>query len=281
MTTSTPTVRVDISNYTGKDTLMRLLREEYAHTLQMLAGATDADLAKQTPCDAWTVRDLAGHLTDAAFAYNGYFRRERNGYPVGEPLGMRSYSEALEKTAFHFADDDKWELLARLDAQVQALFAEFDALTEDEWAGRLIPHRFVGPVPAFMMATFQLMDYSVHNWDFETALGRPARVQDESAETLVPYMFGLWNLCFDPELATDFDAVVGVEITSAAVPDHWTVTIADGTFTFASGAPESADATFRFTASDFCLDAYQREQRGEATGAPQVIEKFRRLFFTV
>ncbi|MGH3517314.1 MAG: maleylpyruvate isomerase family mycothiol-dependent enzyme [Haloechinothrix sp.] len=281
MTTTTPSARVDISQFSGKETLMRLLRQEYGHTLEMLVAAGEEDLGKQTPCEAWRVRDLAGHLVDVAFSYNGYFRQQRNGYPQAEPLGMRVYARALEKSALLYLGSGKWELLSRMDSQVDTLFRTFDALTEQEWAGLLIPHKYVGPVPAFMMATFQLMDYSVHNWDFEMALGHEARVDDESAETLVPYMFGLWQLCFEPERAGDASMTVGVEITSGPQPDHWTVTIENGTFAYVPGKALEPGATFRFAARDFCLDAYQREQRGEAHGDPAVIEKFRSLFFTV
>jgi hypothetical protein len=194
---------------------------------------------------------------------------------------MKVYAEALEKSAHICDDSGKWELLSRMDSQVETLFTTLDALTEDEWTGRLIPHKYVGPVPAFMMATFQLMDYSVHNWDFEKALGHEAKVDEESADTLVPYMFGLWSICFDPELAADTTLRIGVDITSSREPDHWTVEIADGAFSYAPGTPSDPHATFAFEARDFCLDAYQREQRGMAEGDPQAIQQFRSLFFTV
>lgn len=281
MTTMSTPVRVDISSYEGKPTLMRLLRQEYARTLAMLEAADEADFNNPTPCEAWRVRELAGHLLDVAISYSGYFRHARNEYAGSEPLGMRVYARELEQSA-HISDgSDKNELLARMDSQVDALFTTFEELTEEEWTGKLIPHKYVGPVPAFMMATFQLMDYSVHNWDFEVALGHEAQVDEECANTLVPYMFGLWQICFDAEAAAKSNLTIGVELTSSPVPDHWTVNIADGSFAFAPGEPTDADATFSFSAKDFCLDAYQRGRKGETDGDPAAIEKFRSMFFTV
>jgi uncharacterized protein (TIGR03083 family) len=277
-TMSSAPVRVDISQYAGKETLLRLIRQEYQSSLEMLTSCSDEEWNAQTPCDMWQVRDLAGHLLDASFSYLGYFKQGEHGWPTEEPRGMLAYGDALGKSALAFRDVYRWELLGRLDACNELLFDYFDRLGEADWMGRLIPHKWVGPVPSFMMATFQLMDYSVHNWDLRRALGRRAEVDEESANTLVPFMFGLMQLCFSPERAADVDLTIGVEI---APEDHWTVRVSGGTLTYAPGRAEQPNASFSFPCNEFCLDVYQRIQGGQASGDQASIDRFRQLFFTI
>lgn len=279
ITPSAPT-RIDVTAFSGKDHLLGLIREEYSHTLEMVTATSEQEWDLPTPCSMWQVRDLVGHLLDVSFSYIGYFKQGERGWPTQEPKGMRAYGAGLGKSALLYHDLHKWEALSRLDACNELLFGYFDRLTEDEWSGRLVPHGWVGPVPAFMMAAFQLMDYSVHNWDFRKALGREATVHPGSANTLTPFMFGLMQLCFAPEVAGDLDLTICIEI-SPAEGDVWTVRIADGALTYEPGRPAAPDATFTFGCAEFCLDVYQRIQGGHAKGKAESIEAFRKLFFTI
>jgi uncharacterized protein (TIGR03083 family) len=271
---------VDVTQFAGKETLIRLVRQEFQTAFDMMVKASEEEWHAQTPCALWEVRDMAGHLLDAAYCYLGYFKQGEHGWPTEDPRGMRAYGDALGQSALEYRNVYRWEVLGRLEACAELLFMYFDRLTEDEWAGRLVPHKWVGPVPAFLMAAFQLMDYSVHNWDLRKALGQVASVDHEAADTLVPFMFALMQICFAPELAEGVDLTIDVEISTSA-DEHWTVQVRDGALTFAPGAPEKADAAFSFPCSEFCLDVYQRLQGGTATGDESAIESFRRLFFTI
>jgi uncharacterized protein (TIGR03083 family) len=279
-TTSSPPARVDVTQYAGKDTLIRLIRQEYRQAFDMLVAASDQEWHAQTPCDLWEVRDMAGHLLDAAYCYLGYFKQGEHGWPTEEPRGMRAYGEGLGQSALEYRGVYRWEVLGRLEACTELLFAYFDRLDENEWAGRMVPHKWVGPVPAFMMAAFQLMDYSVHNWDLRKALGKDAFVDHEASDTLVPFMFGLMQICFAPEQAEGKQLTVDVQI-STSEGEHWTVQVADGALTFQPGKPDAADATFVFPCHEFCLDVYQRLRGGQASGDQSAIDTFRQLFFTI
>lgn len=280
--TTTPAApsRVDVTQFAGKDTMMRLIRQEYQACFDMLVAASEQEWHAQTPCELWEVRDMAGHLLDAAYSYLGYFKQSEYGWPTEEPRGMRAYGEALGRNALEYRDVYRWEVLGRLDACAELMFDYFDRLTEDEWAGRMVPHKWVGPVPAFMMAAFQLMDYSVHGWDLRKALGKDAYVDHEASDTLVPLMFGLMQVCFAPERAQGVDLTIDVQI-STSVDEHWTVQVSDGALTFAPGAPQHPDATFSFPCHEFCLDVYQRVRGGSASGDQAAINTFRELFFTI
>lgn len=281
MTTSpTAPTRVDVTQFAGKDTMIRLIRQEYRACFDMLVAASEQEWHAQTPCELWEVRDMAGHLLDAAYCYLGYFKQAEHGWPTEEPRGMRAYGDALGYSALEYRSVYRWEVLGRLEACTELLFSYFDRLGEDEWGGKLVPHRWVGPVPAFMMAAFQLMDYSVHNWDLRTALGKDAFVDHEASDTLVPFMFGLMQICFAPELAEGVDLTIDVQISTSA-DEHWTVQVRDGQLTYQPGKPEKPDATFSFPCHEFCLDVYQRLQGGTASGDQNAIGTFRKLFFTI
>jgi uncharacterized protein (TIGR03083 family) len=279
MTSTVPT-RVDVTQPAGKNTMIRLVRQEFRVCFDMLVAASEQEWHAQTPCDLWEVRDMAGHLLDAAYCYLGYFKQGEHGWPTEEPRGMRAYGDALGQSAREYRGVYRWEVLGRLEACTDLLFRYFEDVPEDEWAGRLVPHKWVGPVPAFMMAAFQLMDYSVHAWDLRKALGRDAFVDTEASDTLVPFMFGLMQICFAPEVADGVDLTIDVHITTSG-DEHWTVQVKDNALTFAPGAPEKADATFAFPCNEFCLDVYQRLQGGAASGDQNSIDSFRKLFFTI
>ena len=54
---------------------------------QFLVGKSDADLGRQSACDAWTVRDVAGHLTNRAERQIASMTRGRAG-DSGAPDGF-------------------------------------------------------------------------------------------------------------------------------------------------------------------------------------------------
>lgn len=273
--------RTDISQYSGKDTLLRVLESEYETALATMLEADEAGWQAQTPCEDWEVRDLAGHFLDVAFCYLGYFELAHKAWPTDPPRGMRVYAEELSTAACAYHELPQHELVARLVPLSERLFAYFHDLDEQQWTGMLVPHKYVGPVPAFMMATFQLMDYTVHNWDFQKALGKPAALNPEAADLLVPFMFGLKGICFDDELASDLDLAVQVDV-GGRDGDQWTVTVKDGAYAYVPGTVPDAQAVFAFAdPAEFALDAYQRLQGGTAEGDPAVIETFRNLFFTI
>jgi uncharacterized protein (TIGR03083 family) len=278
--------RTDISSFSGKDTLLRVLQAEYDGTIAMLLAADDEQWQRETPCEEWQVRDLAGHLLDVAESYLGYFRTAREGYPTEAPRGMRCYAHELGGAGLAFRSLSRHELIARLQAFSDELFGQFRELDEQGWTSP-IPHKYVGPVPAFMMVTFQLMDYAVHTWDFQKALGKPTQINPEAADILVPYMFGLKAICFDDEAKAldvslnEVNLEVQVDIAGRS-DDSWTVTVKDGSYSFAPGPASNPQAIVSYPdPAEFALDAYQRFAGGEATGDERAIAQFRSLFFTI
>ena len=258
---------------------MRLLRDGCDSAVDLMVSADATGWQKQTPCEDWEVRDLAGHFLDVAFSYLGYFTLADKEWTAPGPKGMRVYGEELSVAALAYRNLSQHELIARLVALTDELFSILDDLDEDQWAGHLIPHKYAGPLPAFMMATFVLMDLTVHTWDFQKALGLTPQLDTEASDVLVPYMFALHGVCFDTDQAGGVDLSVQINIGDA---EQWAVSIKDESFMYAPGAAAAPQASFTFPdPAEFALDAYQRFEGGTAAGDPNAIRTFREIFFTV
>ena len=91
----------------------------------------------------------------------------------------------------------------------------FEGLTEDDWSNLIVPHFYMGPLPAFFYPAFQLMDYGVHSWDIRQGLGRAHGLDGETADLLVPFMFVLWQSTAPTQDVEDAFQV-GIRITSGA-----------------------------------------------------------------
>ena len=78
----------------------------------------------------------------------------------------------------------------------------FEALGAEEWGGLMVPHFYMGPLPAFFYPAFQLMDYGVHSWDIRAG-HRAARTgwPATSADLLAPFMMVLWSATAAPDPA--------------------------------------------------------------------------------
>src|SRR5260370_17019513 len=74
-----------------------------------------------------------------------------------------------------------------------------EPLTAEEWTGLMIPHFYMGPLPAFFYAAGQLMDYGVHSWDIRQGSGQAHGMSGDAADLLVPFMFVLWQSTIKPD----------------------------------------------------------------------------------
>src|SRR5438045_6062626 len=94
----------------------------------------------------------------------------------------------LDEGATGFRSLSKEQAITRLKTASDKMFEIFDALDEKQWAGEIVVHKFMGPLPACFYAGFQLIDYSIHSWDIKVGLGRDEPLSDDAAITLIPYM---------------------------------------------------------------------------------------------
>lgn len=111
------------------------------------------DWDRPTPCDGWSVRELAAHL---AAAPEHFLQQAR-----GEEVDWNAPADVA---------DGAWATHFRLHA---------DDLIHD-WHGR--------PDEQAPQADWQSAELGVHTWDLVTALGRPMPLDDEVAERGLAFM---------------------------------------------------------------------------------------------
>jgi len=274
--------RVDVTNgFEGKAQLLGLLRREYARLTDLAAGLDDKYWNAQTPCEAWEVRDVIGHMVDVAESYLGYFTLVEKGWSAGEPLGWAAYPHDLDACARDYRRLSRLELLARLEGLSEPLFAKFDALEGEPWATTMLPHRYGGPLPAFVLAVFQLIDYAVHSWDIRIAAGDSDDLADDTTQTLVPFTLTVYNFLFDPSAAGSTDVTLQYDITHPdGEVEPWTVAVQGGQLVIAPGAPERPEATLRLTPAELLLRVF-RQRSCAVSGDEEAVARFDKLLGTV
>src|SRR5258708_14155563 len=108
-------------------------------------------------------------------------------------------------------------MMARVRKDLGQMMAMLAPLTAEEWTTMIVPHFYMGPVPAFIYAAGQLMDYGVHTWDIRAGQGRAHALGSEAAGLLVPFMFIIWQSTIKPN-ADRAPLTIGTTITTGPHP---------------------------------------------------------------
>jgi uncharacterized protein (TIGR03086 family) len=122
----------------------------------LIAGTTDDDLVKPTPCPAYTVDELIDHIGTTALAFGGAARKER-----GE---LSEITPETYKTS-PLSGDWRSRIREDLDALANAWAAP------DAWDG--MTRIATMDVPADQAALVAAEEVTVHSWDLARATGQP------------------------------------------------------------------------------------------------------------
>ena len=223
MVTQRGSKRINVADSpSGKKHLLRVLRSEADGFFELAIGADDAGWQAPTPCEGWEVRDIVGHMVDVSQTYLGRYYAALEGWHTPDAPGLRGYARAIFDGAMALHGVPQYELIGRLKASWDRLDDIWDGLSDEQWAGLNIPHKFAGPVPQFMMPVFQLMDFTYHSWDLRKALGRTAVLGEEGSGTLVPFMIMLrrpsGSVRFTPQDSSESWGVVRLKRRSSDDP---------------------------------------------------------------
>jgi len=117
---------------------------------RVLDDVADTDLARETPCEAWSVTDLIWHVARgcdmSVLLLNG-----------------ASKAEASQLFAVAAPSDVVGQCRRALAAQLSAFEADRDL--------EQIVHHPMGDVSVRQLYDFRIMDLAVHSWDLARALG--------------------------------------------------------------------------------------------------------------
>jgi uncharacterized protein (TIGR03083 family) len=267
-------------DYSAKDLVLDVVKTERAKFYSVMD--VPANWENPTRSGHWQVRDLAGHMIDVSEGYLKAWDLARRQEQPPAALGLPVMGETLDRIALTYRNLPREEVISRLKSSSDRLMTIFDGLTAEQWGSFNISHTYMGPLPMFFYPAFQIMDYGVHGWDMRAANDRTLPMDERAAGVLVPYMFVLMQYTVDAESAKGVDATYGI-IVDGQWGGQWKVTVKDGQFAYEPTTDAaSLPAVFHFhSASDFVLNTFQREEKGDTSGDPTIITQVRKLFFRI
>ncbi len=282
MSVELKTARVNPADYADKDRVLSIVRDARASFYELVDGTDSEGWKTPTACTEWEVRDVVGHMVDVTEAYLERWALAREAKPFPDALGVKDVMpKRADERAKSFRSISQKELIARLKRASDQLFTIFDGLTAAEWTGEMIPHVYMGPVPAFIYPGFQLMDYSVHGWDIRAGFGRTTPLPPDEAGVLTWFMINvLQPATIDPDTSRGVDATWGVRV-SGDYGGSWVATLKDGKLAYQEGSVAGLPLVINFDPSDFVLTAFQRVQGGAAIGDQALAARVRQLWYKI
>ncbi|WP_405063999.1 TIGR03086 family metal-binding protein [Kribbella sp. NBC_01505] len=127
-------------------------RRAVTASIELATGVTDADLAKPTPCRAWTLYGLLAHMTTQHYGFAAASRGDSN----PEVWKLRDLGDNP------------------VDAYVESAGHVLEVFAEEGVTERIFPLPEFGPdvkAPGHQAISFHFIDYVVHSWDLAKALG--------------------------------------------------------------------------------------------------------------
>jgi uncharacterized protein (TIGR03083 family) len=266
----------NVTDYAAKDNLLRVLRREADALFEM---AENGPWTATTACPQWETRDIVGHLIDVTESYFVGFDAARSGTAVAEPLGMKVMQQRLDEGAKEQRGLTQGEAVDRLRSDFQKMMEISEALGPDEWGGLMVPHKYMGPLPAFFYPTFQLVDYGVHGWDIRQGTGRAHGLSGDTADLLAPIMFILWQATADPPPDTNAFSV-GIRVSGRNAMDCL-VSISNDGLSYGREDVSGLPAVIEFDPGSLVLTAYGRVNAGTIRGDRAVADQFLNSFFRI
>jgi uncharacterized protein (TIGR03083 family) len=261
--------------YEGKDTILRVVNDQ-ANQMFSLAERPDAWSAK-TACESWEVRDIIGHLVDTTEGYFKAFEIARSGANAENAYGLLGMHERAGDSARAFRSLSQAEMMTRVRRDLDQMMGILEPLSADEWTSMIVPHFYMGPIPAFIYAAGQLMDYGVHTWDIREGRGAPHALPGDVADLLVPFMFIIWQSTIRPE-ADRTPMTVGINVTTGHNAGTTRVTVNENGMSYEPGSIDDLPAAIEFDAGSMVLTAFGRIRAGTSRGDQATADRFLNLF---
>ena len=263
--------------YEGKDTILRVVKDQANEmfTLAEQPGAWEAP----TACEDWEVRDVIGHLVDTMEGYFKAFEVARAGATAENAYGLLGMHERAGGEARTFRQLSQEEMMTRVRADFEKMQSILEPLSEEEWTTMIVPHFYMGPVPAFIYAAGQLMDYGVHTWDIREGTGKAHALDADAADLLVPFMFIIWQSTIHPEADTT-PFTIGIRVSGRNGGDT-RVTVSSEGMSYEPGDLSDLPAVIEFDPAALVLTAFGRINGGTASGDTALADRFLNLFYRI
>ncbi|MGH9028336.1 MAG: TIGR03086 family metal-binding protein [Acidimicrobiales bacterium] len=142
-----------------------LLRRSFAQSASVIAGVTPDEMELSTPCTAFDVRALIGHMLFAADRIKSAGLREplAEGTPTVTGLTDDEWAAAFDKAAAEALS--AWSVPGALAGDVVLPFGTF---------------------PSPVVVSMYSMEQVTHSWDLAVATGSSVELDSELAEAMLP-----------------------------------------------------------------------------------------------
>jgi uncharacterized protein (TIGR03083 family) len=267
----------DFQNPAGKARLLGVLRRETDEMFELVAEP--AHWHKPTACPGWEIRDMVGHLIDATESFRAGFDIARRGGTAPASVGVAGMAKASDEAARAFRSVPREELLARLRDDTDHVIHELESLSDADWTSLIIPDRYMGPLPAMVIAAGMLGGSTVHGWDVREGLGAPHAIGGDAADLLVPFMFLLWWATADTS-AVDVPYAIGIRTTGRNGGDT-RFDVSDEGLQFTSADIDALPTLLEFDPATLVLTAFGRINGGTVRGDRHLAARFRSLFVSI
>jgi uncharacterized protein (TIGR03083 family) len=267
----------DASSFEGKDTILRVVQNEADRLFELAEqpGAWEAP----TACESWKVKDIIGHLIDTTEGYFAAFETARSGADAPAAYGLPGMHQRAGEQAIALGALSQQEAMDRVRGDLDKMIGILEPMTAEEWTGLMVPHFYMGPLPAFFYAAGQLMDYGVHSWDIRQGTGEAHGMSGDAADLLVPFMFVLWQSTIKPDAdLTPF--TIGIRVTGRNGGDY-RVSVGEQGMQYQAGPVDDLPAVIDFDAGSMVLTTFGRSNSGTVRGDSDLADRFLNLFFRI
>jgi uncharacterized protein (TIGR03083 family) len=266
----------EFSDFASKDNLLRTVREQ---SDQMMALASEPGMWEApTAAGHWQVRDIVGHLVDTTEGYFAGIDAARGNGTVPDALGVRVMDQHVDQGATAFRGTPQDELMARLEKDRAEMLGIMEGFDEETWSGFMIPHKYMGPLPAYFYPVAQLVDYTVHTWDIRQGRERSHSMDGDAADLLVPFCYIVWQST--AECASVEPFTIGIRVSGRNGGDTRAAVSPEG-IALEPGPLDDLPLVLEFDAASFVLTAMGRVNGGTARGDGSLADRFCNLFFRI
>ena len=268
----------DATTYEGKPTILRVVRQEADGLFALIDDP--AAWERDTACTRWTTRDVVGHLVDTIEGYFAAFDAARSDRDAGEVHGLAAMSDRAGDRAIGFRDQSREAMIERLHKDFEQVMDLLDGIGPDDWGGLMVTHPYMGPVPAFIYAAGQLMDFGVHSWDIREGSGQSHALSGEAADLLVPFMFIIWQYTVrgDADL-TPFQ--IGIRVLGGHNAGETRISVSAEGLSYEPGSLDDLSCVLEFDAAGLVLRAFGRCNTGTVRGDAAIADRFLNLFHAI
>ena len=184
----------------------------------------------------------------------------------------------VDEGAQAFRGTPQADLLARLEKDRAEMLAFIEGLDAEQWGTFLVPHKYMGPLPAFFYPVAQLVDYAVHTWDIRQGAGGSHALDGDAADLLVPFCFIVWQSTADCADVEPFQ--LGVRVSGNNAGDT-RVSVSPEGVALEPGDLSDLPLVLEFDSASFVLTAMGRINGGTARGDAALAERYCNLFFRI